>query len=103
MLKTMRGCTAASFGTCFSMPWRLLAVPIAAGMVAHAARRALISVAEGSAPTGALVACMLIGVLATPAVDRPHLPFAAVTISAHRYSSSGTRIPKPFRVIEIKQ
>src|SRR5713101_1102035 len=29
------GCAVASFGTFFSMPWRLLAFPIAAGMLAH--------------------------------------------------------------------
>ena len=32
------GCAVASFGTFFSTPWRLLAFPIAAGMLAHAAR-----------------------------------------------------------------
>jgi hypothetical protein len=50
------GCAVASFGTFFSMPWRLLAFPIAAGMLAHAARWALITVGGESAATGALPA-----------------------------------------------
>jgi uncharacterized membrane protein YjjB (DUF3815 family) len=76
------GCAVASFGTFFSVPWRLLAFPISAGMLAHAARWALISVVGTNAATGALVACMLVSVLATPIVDRLHPPFAALAFSA---------------------
>jgi uncharacterized membrane protein YjjP (DUF1212 family) len=76
------GCAVASFGTFFSMPWRLLAFPIAVGMIAHAARWALISVAGTNAATGALVACLLASVIVTPVVDRLHLPFAALAFSA---------------------
>jgi hypothetical protein len=39
------GCAVASFGTFFSMPWRMLPFPIAVGMLGHAARWALISLA----------------------------------------------------------
>jgi uncharacterized membrane protein YjjP (DUF1212 family) len=76
------GCAVASFGTFFSTPWRLLAFPIAAGMLAHAARWALISVAGTNVATGALVACILVSVIVTPIVDRLHLPFAALAFSA---------------------
>jgi uncharacterized membrane protein YjjP (DUF1212 family) len=75
------GSAVASFGTFFSMPWRLLPSPIAVGMLAHAARWAAISAGVG-APVGALVACLLASVLTAPVVDRLHLPFAAVAFSA---------------------
>jgi uncharacterized membrane protein YjjP (DUF1212 family) len=76
------GCAVASFGTFFSMPWRLLAFPIAVGMLAHAARWALIFVAGESAAVGALISCMLVSIIVTPVADRLHLPFAALAFSA---------------------
>ena len=76
------GCAVAAFGTFFSMPWRLLPFPIAVGMLAHAARWALISLAGANVTAGALVACTLAGIIVTPVADRLHLPFAALAFSA---------------------
>lgn len=76
------GCAVAAYGTFFSMPWRLLALPIVVGMLAHATHWALISLAGADVAVGALVACTLVGVMVTPAADRLRLPFAAVAFCA---------------------
>jgi len=73
------GCAVAAFGTFFSMPWRLLPFPIVVGMLAHAA---LISLAGAHVAVGVLVACLLVGIIVTPVVDRLRLPFAAFAFSA---------------------
>ena len=76
------GCAVAAYGTFFSMPWRLLALPIVVGMLAHAMHWALISLAGADVAVGALVACTLVGIMVTPAADRLRLPFAAVAFCA---------------------
>jgi Putative threonine/serine exporter len=65
------GSTVAAFGTFFSMPWRWVLLPIAVGMLAHAARWALISVAGVNVATGALVACILVSVIVSPVASTP--------------------------------
>jgi uncharacterized membrane protein YjjB (DUF3815 family) len=78
----MAGCAVAAYGTFFSMRWRLLALPVVVGMLAHAAHWALISLAGADVAVGALVACTLVGIVVTPIADRLHLPFAAVAFCA---------------------
>ena len=68
----------AAYGTFFAMPWRLLPIPILIGALAHACRWAVISMGGGSVEAGALVACLIVGILVTPIADRLRLPFAAL-------------------------
>jgi uncharacterized membrane protein YjjP (DUF1212 family) len=71
------GIAVAAYGTFFAMPWRMLPIPAAIGMLAHASRWGMISLAGASVQTGALAACLLVGIIITPIADRLRLPFAA--------------------------
>ncbi len=68
----------AAYGTFFAMPWRMLPIPMLIGALAHAIRWTVISISGGSLATGALVACLVVGIIATPIAARMRLPFAAL-------------------------
>jgi uncharacterized membrane protein YjjB (DUF3815 family) len=54
----------------------MLPIPTAIGMLAHAARWGMISAGAG-VEIGALVACLMVGIVITPIAARLRLPFAA--------------------------
>jgi uncharacterized membrane protein YjjB (DUF3815 family) len=76
------GIAVAAYGTFFAMPWRMLPIPAMIGMLAHASRWAIISLAGASVQTGALVACLIVGIVITPIADRLRLPFAAFAFAS---------------------
>src|SRR5260370_39925241 len=75
------GVAVAAYGTFFAMPWRMLPIPIAIGMLAHASRWAMISLAGGGAEIGALVARLVVGIIITPVRDRVGLPFCGLAFA----------------------
>jgi uncharacterized membrane protein YjjP (DUF1212 family) len=76
------GVAVAAYGTFFAMPWRMLPIPIATGMFAHASRWGMISLVGTSAQTGALVACLVVSIIITPIAHRLRLPFAAFAFAS---------------------
>jgi uncharacterized membrane protein YjjP (DUF1212 family) len=72
------GVAAASYPVYFSMPYRMIGWPVAAGMVAHALHWWAMTEWHLSLATAAFLACLLVGAALVPVAYVLRMPFAAI-------------------------
>jgi uncharacterized membrane protein YjjP (DUF1212 family) len=72
------GVAVAAYCVFFSMPSPMMVWPVAVGMLAHAFRWWLLVELGASAATGAMAACLIVGLIITPVARRRRMPFAAL-------------------------